>query len=82
MEKTAVYGFEFTYYAGFLDGNLSHALLDKSYDKINRLIEACYNECRALLMQNKAALDRLAQALLAKDILFYNDIAHLLLMRD
>lgn len=49
---------------------------------INRLMEACYNECRALLLQNKAALDRLAQALMAKDILFYNDIAHLLLIRD
>lgn len=82
VEKAAVYGFEFTNYAGFLDGNQSHALLDKSFDKVNRLMEACYNECRALLLQNKAALDRLAQALMAKDILFYNDIAHLLLMRD
>lgn len=82
VEKTAVYGFEFTNYAGTWDGNQSHTLLDKSYDKINRLMEACYNECRELLMKNKAALDRLAQALMAKDILFYNDIAHLLLMRD
>ena len=82
MEKTAVYGFEFTNYAGTWDGNQSHALLDKCYDRINRLMEACYNECRALLLQNKAVLDRLAQALMAKDILFYNDIAHLLLMRD
>lgn len=39
-------------------------------------------ECRALLLQNRAALDRLAQALMSKDILFYNDIARLLLMRD
>ena len=82
MEKAAVYVFEFTNYTGFLDENQSHALLDKSYDRINRLMEACYNECRALLLQNKAALDRLAQALMAKDILFYNDIAHLLLIRD
>ena len=82
VEKIAVYGFEYCNHTLRFEYNCSFALLDKSYDRINRLMEACYNECRALLLQNKAALDRLAQALMAKDILFYNDIAHLLLIRD
>lgn len=77
MQKSLLYGFEHCYTAERYDEWQSFMQIDKNQVKAVQLLEQYYAEARVLLQQHKDLLDAIADELLKKEILLYDDIVRI-----
>lgn len=77
MQKSLLYGFEHCYTTERYDEWQSFIQIDKNQVKAVQLLEQYYAEARVLLQQHKDLLDAIADELLKKEILLYDDIVRI-----
>lgn len=73
LQQLVTYGFEYCLTEKYYDG-LSLHQLDKNQEKAVCLLEEYYNKAKALLEAHKDLLDAIANELLEKEFLIYDDI--------
>lgn len=74
LQLSLLHGFEYCYTTYRLDESQSYRQLDKNQEKAVRLLEEYYHEAKSLLLKHKELLDAIANELLEKEILIYDDI--------
>lgn len=74
VERSAAYGLEFLYTKGNFTYAQSSRQIDKNQEKTIRMIEQYYSETKAILLNNKPLLDKLAHELYEKEVLLYDEI--------
>lgn len=74
LQLSIMHGFEYCYTTYSFDHSQSYRQLDKIQEKAVRLLEEYYNEAKVLLIKHKNLLDAIANELIEKEILIYDDI--------
>ncbi len=74
LQFLVTYGFEYCYTTNKFYESQSPRQLDKNQEKAVCLLEEYYNKAKALLKAHKDLLDAIANELLKKEILIYDDI--------
>lgn len=74
LQLSLLHGFEYCYTTYRFDESQSYRQLDKNQEKAVRLLEEYYHEAKSLLLKHKELLDAIANELLEKEILIYDDI--------
>lgn len=77
MQKSLLYGFEHCYTTERYDEWQSFIQIDKNQVKAVQILDQYYAEARVLLQQHKDLLDAIADELLKKEILLYDDIVRI-----
>lgn len=78
LEKLCLFGFEYMYDCGDYIKKQCFERQKAIMNKMTELVNNWYEECKQILIQNKSLLDKLANLLLAKKTLIWNDIKKLL----
>ena len=78
LEELSVFGFEYMYDADEYSRKQCPERQKLIMDKMTEIISDWYEECKKILLENKDLLDRLANLLLEKKTLIWNDIKKLL----
>ena len=78
LEKLCLFGFEYMYDCGDYINKQCFERQKAIMNKMTELVNNWYEECKQILLQNKDLLDKLANLLLAKKTLIWNDIKKLL----
>lgn len=74
LQLSVLHGFEYCYTSLRYDNKQSYRQLDKNQEKAVQLLEEYYYEAKSLLLKHKDLLDEIANELLEKEILLYDDI--------
>ena len=74
LQLTLLHGFEYCYTTYRYDESQAYRQIDKNQEKAVRLLEEYYNEAKMILSKNKNLVCAIANALLEKEILIYDDI--------
>lgn len=74
LQLLVAHGFEYCYTTDRYYESQSYRQIDKNQDKAVQLLEKYYNEATALLIAHKKLLDAIANELLEKGVLIYDDI--------
>jgi cell division protease FtsH len=78
LEDLCLFGFEYFYDYNNYDNKQCPERQKLIMDKMTEIISDWYEECKKILLENKDLLDRLANLLLEKKTLIWNDIKKLL----
>lgn len=78
LEKLCLFGFEYMYDSDDYSRKHSPDRLKLIIEKMTEIITDWYEECKQILLKNKDLLDKLANLLLEKKTLIWNDIKKLL----
>lgn len=78
LEKLCLFGFEYIYDSDDFSRKQSPDRLKLIIEKMTEIITDWYEECKQILLENKDLLDKLANLLLEKKTLIWNDIKKLL----
>lgn len=82
LQLSILFGFEYCYTAEKYEDSQSYRQLDKNQEKAVQLLEEYYNEARAILIKYKYLLDAIANELIEKEILLYDDIVRIVAEYD
>ena len=74
LQLSILHGFEYCYTTRRWEECQSYQQLDKIQGKAVILLEEYYNEAKSILMRHKPLLDAIANELIEKEILIYDDI--------
>lgn len=74
LQSVGSHGFEYCYFTDKYDYQQSFAQIDKNQAKAVQIFEEYYQEAKEILVKHKDLLDAVANELLEKEILLYDDI--------